>query len=261
MAAPAGEAPAGEAPAGDAPAGEAPLEPPSPLPTSSPLDRTFLTNLSGVTTMLLIRHAKQQFPKVDKPTTADWVDPPLSETGRRQAEALGRALADEELDAVYCSPLDRAHATALQVARHYGLTPTIVADLREIELFRDLPEGTSLTEMIGSAKLTELQEQFIHERRWDIYPYSEPGASFRARIVAAIDDIAGRRPGQRIAIICHSGVTNSYVGRALGLAEDMFFRPAHASVNRVLALGERRVVHSLNETHFLSAVDPALVTV
>ena len=261
MAARTGVSTADESTADGVPAGEAPLEPPSPLPTSSPLDRTFLTNIPGVTTMLLIRHGKQRFPKVDKPTTADWVDPPLSETGQRQAEALGRALSTEDLDAVYSSPLDRALTTARQVARHHGLTPTVVADLREIELFRELPEGTSLTDLIGSAKLVELQERFIHERRWDLYPYSEPGAAFRARIVAAIDAIVARHPGERVAVVCHSGVTNGYVGRALGLVEDMFFRPAHASVNRVLALDERRVIQSLNETHYLSAVDPALVTV
>jgi broad specificity phosphatase PhoE len=214
-----------------------------------------------VTTLLLIRHGKQRFPHVDKPTTADWVDPPLSETGLLQAEALGHALASEAIDAVYSSPLDRALTTARQVARHHGLEPTIVADLREIELFRDLPDDTSLTDMIGRDELRQLQERFIDERRWDLYPFSESSAAFRARVIPAIDAIAARHPGQRVAIACHSGVTNGYIGHALGLPEDMFFRPAHASVNRILASDGRRVVQSLNETHHLTQVDPALLTV
>src|SRR5579884_3819556 len=78
-------------------AGGAPIEAPSPLPSSSPLDRTFLTNLPGVTTLLLIRHGKQHFPHRDKPVTSDWVDPPLSRTGLRQAETLGWALAAEPI--------------------------------------------------------------------------------------------------------------------------------------------------------------------
>jgi broad specificity phosphatase PhoE len=241
--------------------GEAHLEPPSPLPTSSPLDRTFLTNLPGVTTLLLIRHGKQLFPHRDKPTTADWVDPPLSDTGLRQAQALGRALASEHIDVVYSSPLIRALRTAGEVAKHHGLQPTVVADLREIELFRDLPDGAALTDLIGLDELHRLQERFIEQRRWDIYPFSESSAEFRARIVPAIDEIVARHPGQRVAVACHSGVTNGYVSHALGLVEDMFFRPAHASVNRVLAGGARRVVHSLNETHHLTQVDPALLTV
>jgi hypothetical protein len=40
----------------------------------------------------------------------------------------------------------------------------------------------------------------------------------------------------------------------------MFFRPAHASVSRVLAGDGRRVLLTLNEVHHLAASDPALVT-
>ncbi len=220
-----------------------------------------MTNIPGVTTLLLIRHGKQHFPHRDKPKARDWVDPPLSETGLRQADAVGRALADEHIDAVYSSPLMRALTTAREVAKHHGLQPVVIDDLREIELFRDVPEGSGLTELIGVDQLHRLQERFIEERCWDVYPYSESSADFRARVVPAIDEIVARHPGQRVAVACHSGVTNGYVSHVLGLTEDMIFRPAHASVNRVLAGDERRVVHSLNETHHLNQVDPALITV
>ena len=240
---------------------EPPLEPPNPLPSASPLDRTFLTGLPGVTTLLLIRHGKQHFPRRDQPTTADWVNPPLAEVGVRQAVALGDALAKEQIDAVYSSPLIRALATAQEVARHHGLEPQVVADLREIELFRDLPDATGLTEAVGRDELFRLQERFIDERRWDVYPFSESSAAFRARVIPAIEAIVEKHPGQRVAVACHSGVTNGYVAHVLGLGEDMLFRAAHASVSRLLAGGNRRVVHSLNETHHLTEVDPAILTV
>lgn len=243
---------------GPATADGAPLEP---LPAASPLDRTFLTNVPGVTTLLLVRHGKQHFRYLAKPTTADWIDPPLSETGQRQAAAVGQALAGESIDAVYSSPLIRALTTAQEVARHHGLQPRVVADLREIELFRDLPEGVSISDIIGSVELRRLQERFIDERRWDVYPYSEPSADFQARVVPAVNEIAARHRGQRVVVACHSGVTNGYIAHVLGLAQDMFFRPAHASVNRVLACDGRLVVHSLNETRHLAEIDPALVTV
>ena len=53
---------------------------------------------------------------------------------------------------------------------------------------------------------------------------------------------------------------NAYIGHLLGLRQDMFFRPAHASVSRVLVGDGRRVIHTLNELHHLQAVDPDLVT-
>jgi broad specificity phosphatase PhoE len=234
------------------PAAEDKPEPANPLPSSSPLDRTFLTGIPGVATLILIRHGKQHFPRVGNPTTADWVNPPLSETGLRQAEAVGAALAGEQIDAVYSSPLIRALTTAGEVARHHGLEPRVVEDLREVELFRDLPDATSLTAVIGSAELDRLQERFIHERRWDVYPFSESSAAFRTRVVTAIDEIVARHAGQRVAVACHSGVINGYVGHVLGVGEDMIFRAAHASVSRVLAGDGRQVLHSLNETHHLA---------
>jgi 2,3-bisphosphoglycerate-dependent phosphoglycerate mutase len=232
----------------------------NPLPSSSPLDRTFLTGLPGVATLLLIRHGKQSFPIREHAVAADWVDPPLSDIGWRQADAVGRALASERIDVVYSSPLVRALTTAQEVARHHGLEPIVVADLREVELFRDIPEGRNLTDLIGIEELHRLQERFITERRWDVYPYSESSAEFRARVIPAIDEIAARHPGEQVAVACHSGVTNGYMADVLGLTEDMFFRAAHASVNRALVGHGRRVVHSLNETHHLHQVDPLLVT-
>lgn len=234
---------------------------PSPLPSASPLDRTFLTHVPGVTTVILVRHGSQHFPERDRPIASDWVDPPLSEAGRRQARLVGESLADEDVDAVYSSHLVRAHDTARQVARHHGLEPVVMKDLREVEVFRDVPAGCGLSDVLGAEEIREMQERFIAERRWDVYPYSESGADCRTRVVATIEEVIGRHPGRRVVVACHSGVINAYVGHVLGLAEDMFFRPAHASVSRVLARDDRRVVQTLNETHHLAAADPALVTV
>jgi probable phosphoglycerate mutase len=236
-------------------------EAPSPLPSASPLDRTFLTNQPDVTTLILIRHGKQFFAVGSNPTPVDWVDPPLSGTGERQAEAVGRSLAGEHIDAVYCSPLARAQVTAQSVARHHGLTPTSEPGLREVEVFRDVPPGVAITDVLTAGQIEEMQDRFIQERRWDVYPYSESSAEFRPRVVAAIEAIVAAHPGQRVVVACHSGVINAYVGHVLGLPHDMTFRPAHASVTRVLAGGDRRVVHSLNETHHLVAADPELLTV
>jgi len=233
----------------------------SPLPSASPLDRAFLTHLPGVTTVLLVRHGRQHFPEREKPIASDWVDPPLSEAGRRQAELVGASLAGEHIDAVYCSHLVRAHDTARQVARHQGLEPVVIKDLREVEVFRDVPAGCGLDHLLSRDEIREMQERFIADRRWDVYPYSESSAECRARVVGAVEELIDRHPGQRIVVACHSGVINAYLGHVLGFSEDMFFRPSHASVSRVLARDDRRVLQTLNETHHLTAADPALVTV
>jgi len=234
---------------------------PSPLPSASPLDRTFLNDLPGVTTLILVRHGRQHFPKRDRPIASDWVDPPLSVAGVRQAELVGRSLAGEHIDVVYSSHLVRAHDTARQVAGHHGLEPVVNKGLREVEVFRDVPAGYGLSDVLSPEEVRLMQERFIVERRWDVYPYSESSAECRTRVVSTIEELIAGNPGRRIVVACHSGVINAYVGHVLGLQEDMFFRPGHASVTRLLALDERRVIQTLNETHHLAAADPALVTV
>ena len=238
----------------------APKEPPSEPPPPSPLDRAFLTNQPNVGQLVLVRHGQQQWPSGPRTTPADYVDPPLSETGQRQAQAVGAALALEPIDAVYCSHLRRAHETASAVAGAHGRTPEVYPELREVEVYRDLPEGMTVREAIREPILRGVNERFVRERSWDVFPYTETSAEFRHRIVTAIEGILAGHSGANVAVVCHSGVINSYIAHVLGLREDMFFRAGHTSVSRVLAGDGRRVVRTLNETHHLAAADPVLVT-
>ena len=225
------------------------------------MDRAFLTNIDTITELLLVRHGQQDYPKdMGRATTADWIDPPLSAIGVRQADAVGQSMVDHSVAAVYTSNLERAFETGQQIARHHGLEVTVLEELREVELFRDLPEGTQLTDAVEPLLLRGVRERFVMERRWDVYPYSETGDEFRHRILMAIEGILATHPGEQVVVACHGGVINAVTATMLGLREDMFFRPAHASVHRIAALGQRRVIHSLNETHHLTAVAPELLT-
>jgi broad specificity phosphatase PhoE len=225
------------------------------------MDRAFLTNTAAVTELVLVRHGQQAYPKdVGRSSAADWVDPPLSDIGNRQAEAVGQAMVGEPITAVFASPLQRAYDTGRQIARHHGIEINVLPELREIELFRDLPDGVPLVEAVDPILLAGARERWVRDRRWDVYPFSETGDEFRHRVLMAIEGILATHPAERIVVACHGGVINAVAAAIVGVREDMFFRPAHASVHRVAALDERRVIWSLNETHHLSAVDPELVT-
>jgi len=236
------------------------LDPPAPLPPESPLDRAFLTNVAGVGRLILVRHGQQRWPEGPNPAASEFVDPPLSETGLRQADIVGRALAGEDIDALYSSHLERAHQTGRHIGRHHGIEPEVLTELREIELFRDLPDGKSVRDLVPEPVLRGMRERFVQERSWDVYPYSESGAGLRHRVVTVIEGIVAMHAGGTVVVACHGGVINAYIGHMLGLEQDMFFRPAHASVSRVLAGDGRRVLHSLNEVHHLAEIDPRLVT-
>ena len=83
------------------------------------------------TRLYLIRHGQTAHSAADVFSGASNVD--LADEGRRQATCLAQRLAGEPIAAFYCSSLQRAIETATLVAQPHGLTPTPVADLREID--------------------------------------------------------------------------------------------------------------------------------
>jgi broad specificity phosphatase PhoE len=226
----------------------------------TPIDRVFLTREPAAGELILVRHGQQDLPDPATAKVGDWIDPPLSETGRAQAQAVGRYLSTERIDAVYSSQLVRANDTGRAIATHHGLDVVVEEDLREIETFRDLPTDVSPLEAVGELRLKGARERFVRHRSWDVYPFGERNAEFRHRTVNVIEGILATHPGQRVVVACHGGVINAFVGEILGLAEAMWFRPAHASIHRVRAHEQTRAVFSLNETHYLRSESASLVT-
>jgi broad specificity phosphatase PhoE len=71
------------------------------------------------TLVYLVRHG--QTPLNESGVLRGLADPPLDETGRRQAARLGAALGSRGLAAVFSSPLLRARQTAQPVSERAGL--------------------------------------------------------------------------------------------------------------------------------------------
>lgn len=69
--------------------------------------------------MFLGRHGETQLNSEDK--LRGWVDVPLNKDGIKEAQSMGVAMSQTEMDRVYCSDLDRADHTAQIVAEHHGL--------------------------------------------------------------------------------------------------------------------------------------------
>ncbi len=222
-------------------------------PARSPavFDRAFLIGTEEVTEVLLVRHAQQDVDFHTAPT-GEIADPPLSVHGRQQARLLGEALSTLKVDAVFTSPLRRALETAEAIADQHRLEPEVLEDLREVEIFRDIPQEMRAEDFLGTPFLEAVRQRMLAERSWDVYPFSESSYDFRKRAINAVETAIARNPGERIVIACHGGVINAYVGHIIGSSYDMFFRPAHASVSIVVAGEGRRVVRVLNDVHHLS---------
>jgi len=158
-------------------------------------------------------------------------DPPLSDLGRRQAEAAAAALADLPVTALYASDLARARGTAEAASRALGRQVTGLRALRE----RDFGawEGRAVADLARDAPddLAAL---------WGDGAFAPPGGesldALAARVLPAVRRIVAGHPGADVAVVGHAGAHRAVLGHALGLGAAGLLRlgldPGHACVVR-----------------------------
>jgi broad specificity phosphatase PhoE len=129
------------------------------------------------------------------------LDPPLDETGRRQAALLGEALARRQPSLVVASPLRRARETAQPVAEHAGLTVTTDRCLldRDYGSWAGTPKGTVAAQW-GSV---------------DAAPGVEPRSAVRDRAVQGLTALAERCPAASVLVAVSHDAVNREVLAAL----------------------------------------------
>jgi broad specificity phosphatase PhoE len=128
-------------------------------------------------------------------------DPPLSELGRAQAEALAEALAGAGIALLASSDLERARETARIVAARLGLEPVLDPALRE----HDVGAWSGLTHAQIEARWPEELARF---RAGDLALAPGGGESrlvLRARVRDALERLEARAAGP-LALVSHLGV-------------------------------------------------------
>jgi len=191
--------------------------------------------------LLVIRHG---LPLRIENTDGQPANPPLSPFGQRQAEALANWLADEEIHALYASPLQRAYETAQPLAQVHGLPIRVEPGI--VEFDRDAETYVPLEEL----KATDY-EAWREAVAGGLYAAIDLDA-FRRTVVETIERIIADHAGQRVALVCHGGVINCWAGHMLRIDTPLFFDPTYTSINRSLAAGTgERMVVSLNEAAHL----------
>jgi len=201
--------------------------------------------------LLLVRHGEQVWPDRLAPI-ADWVDPPLSDLGERQAAAVGEYLKEADIDVIYSSTLERAKNTAAAIAAFHSAEPVAVEELEEIRMFSELPQDVSAIETVGLLEFAKMHDQFGKTQKWDAYLHGERSSEFRLRVSQAIESILESHKGATVAVVAHGGVKNAYLSHLLNIEADMFFRPNHCSVSRLRIDSNGPVIDTLNEYSFLT---------
>jgi broad specificity phosphatase PhoE len=162
------------------------------------------------TRLLLVRHGSTQLTAENRFSGATGVD--LSEEGRDQARRLATRLADDEIAAVYCSPLSRTVETATILARPHGLAPIPRDGLREI----------SHGHWEGLAR-QEVERRFPEEyEAWESDPFTfaprggESGVAVLARSLPVIREIVVAHEGQCVLVVSHKATLRIVISSLLG---------------------------------------------
>lgn len=164
------------------------------------------------TRVLLIRHGATVLSAEDR--FAGSTDVELSDEGRTQATRLGARLSNDDLRAVYASPMKRTRETAALIAgERADLQPNVDPGLREIDHGR----WEGLTRK-------EVEQRFPDEyATWEADPFGfapeggEAGVAVMARALPVIRAIVVAHPGQTVAVVSHKATIRLILSSLLGI--------------------------------------------
>lgn len=187
-----------------------------------------------MTEILLIRHGETAWNA--KKRLQGHLDIPLNEEGERQAAALGRALCEESLDAIFSSDLQRAHQTAEAIAGPRGMRVETDRGLRErcYGAFEGMLYG-EISQRYPAA-YAAWQARDIDARFPEGVHVAETLREFSQRVVSTITRIVSENKYRRVAMVAHGGVLEcAYrAAQGLGFSHARDFDIFNASVNRFI---------------------------
>lgn len=169
--------------------------------------------------LLLIRHGENEYVKTGK-LAGRLPEIHLNEKGQKQAQALGEALKDVPIKAIYSSPLERAMETAQPIADAHQLTIVQQPDLMDTDIGKW--EGKSLKVL----RLTNLWKIVQNSPSRFRFPEGESFVEAQTRYVSALERIIRQhnKPKDIVAVVFHADPIKLAVSHFLGMPLDHFQR-------------------------------------
>jgi probable phosphoglycerate mutase len=169
------------------------------------------------TTILLVRHGKTPTTGKLLPGRAPGLH--LAEEGVAQAVRAGERIAElATVDALYCSPLERARETAAPIGKSLGMRPKVDRGLLECD-FGDWT-GAELAKLYKVPEWRTVQKAPSTFR----FPSGESFTEMQVRIVSALDRLRAQHPGGTIVCVSHADPIKAAMAHALGTHIDLFQR-------------------------------------
>ena len=162
------------------------------------------------TRLYLVRHGATPLTAEDKFSGAENVF--LSDEGRTQAERLSHRLSDDNIHAIYASPLDRTMETASILAKPHKISPIAKDGLREIS--HGHWEGLTRKEVE-----THHADEYT---AWEADPFTfapkdgESGISVLARALPVIREVVVNHKDGNVLVVSHKATLRLIISSLLG---------------------------------------------
>jgi len=143
-------------------------------------------------------------------------DVPLSSHGRRQVEAVARALDGVFVGAVYASPLERARASAEAIAAPHKVPVRVAPPFREMSF----GEWEGLRWADVTVRFPGAYETWRATPHLIVPPGGEALDAVAARVTSALATLLEEHEGQTVVLVSHAVVIRLLVLSALGLGPD-----------------------------------------
>jgi broad specificity phosphatase PhoE len=202
-----------------------------------------------MTTILLVRHGQTDWNREER--FRGQVDLPLDDWGLRQAELVGRRIADQwEPIAIYASSLQRTLQTAAGIARACNLRTAIHDGLLDI----DYGAFAGLTPQEAAVYYPDIARAWRHAPHMVLFPDGQSLGEVRDRAEVALEGIVANHPDQTVVLVTHVVVCRLLLCAVLGLDSSHFwqFEPATASISVFEIFDGHSVLLSFNDTCHLA---------
>jgi broad specificity phosphatase PhoE len=205
-----------------------------------------------MTKIYLIRHGQTEWNR--RQTFRGIIDIPLNERGHREAEAILEAMKDNNISAIYTSPLRRSMETAKPIEKFFHLKIFPVKGLIDIN-YGDW-QGLTIDDV--KKRYKEQYNQWVKTPNLIRFPNGETLDEVQERSFCAFKDIVKENPGKTIVIIPHRVINKVLLCALLGLNNSHFWeiRQDTGCINLIEYSNDRFVLSLVNDTcHLKGTVD------
>ncbi|MDJ0900798.1 MAG: histidine phosphatase family protein [Xenococcus sp. MO_188.B8] len=216
------------------------------------------------TRVIIVRHGQSTY-NAKKIIQGRCDESVLTEQGMADAKTAGQALSKIQIDAFYCSPLQRAKQTAEIIHSCLNNPPTLQATEQLMEI--DLPLWENLEKQEVLAKYPQqysIWKQEPHQFKMVLDQEKEhyPVLSLYEQAKSFWQDVLSQHQGETILITAHNGINRCLIMSAVGIPADRYHSIQQSNcgisvLNFTGSFGDSVQIESLNQTSHLGVPVPS----